>query len=213
MENPNRLVNSRHSAIRVDHMLIAGMIKDRSRVLDIGCNEGELLELLANEKQVDARGLELSMAGVRKAVARGLSVVQGDAEADLAHYPDGAFDYAILSDTLQTMHHPRELLEELLRIGNRVIVSIPNFAHFTARLDLLFHGRMPVTKALPYQWWNTPNIHFCTISDFVTLCDEMNIFIEQGFALDAHGKIMRCNASGMVANLLAQQAVFMLKKL
>ena len=145
----------------------ADFIAAGSRVLDVGCGDGELLELLQRDKDVDGRGVEISQRGVNECVSRGLSVIQGDADSDLVFYPDKGFDFVILSQTLQATRNPRAVLEDLLRIGNRAIVSFPNFGHWSVRLSLLLRGRMPVTKDLPYSWYDTPNIHFCTIRDFV----------------------------------------------
>ena len=141
-------------------------------MLDVGCGDGELLRLLVEERDVDGRGIELSQQGVNDCVAKGLSVIQGDADADLDDYPTDAFDYVILSQTLQATRQPRVVLEHLLRIGRRAIVSVPNFGHWSVRVQLAFLGRMPVTKGLPHSWYDTPNIHFCTIADFIALARE-----------------------------------------
>ncbi|KAI93388.1 methionine biosynthesis protein, partial [Rhodomicrobium udaipurense JA643] len=156
---------------RIDLLLIAGMVEDGARVLDVGCGTGQLLKLLEEKKNVDGRGIELSQSGVNFCVAKGLSVIQGDADHDLVNYPDLAFDYAILSQTLQATTRPKEVLQELLRIARHVIVSFPNFGHWRIRTQILFNGRMPVTWNLPEAWYETPNIHFCTIADFRELCD------------------------------------------
>ncbi len=205
--------NSRN-AIRIDLMLIADMIPPGARVLDVGCGEGVLLEYLGQFKQVDGRGIELSMAGVREAVRRGLSVIQGNADTDLKDYPSDSFDYVVLSQTLQATRSPRVVLEHLLRIGQYAIVSFPNFAYWKHRFHLLIKGRMPVTDSLPYQWWETPNIHFCTVRDFVTLCAEMGIIIEQALALDRKGRVQKLTPLGMgiLTNTLAYQAVYQLKR-
>ena len=200
---------ARRKDIRVDLQLIADMIDPSSRVLDVGCGEGELLEYLATFKGVDGRGIELSTEGVNACVAHGLSVVQGDADTDLAAYPDGAFDYVVLSQTLQAMHNPRWVLEHLLRIGKHAIVSFPNFAHWKVRLDLGLRGRMPVSDLLPHKWYDTPNIHFCTIKDFHNLCDELNIAVERSIALDSDGMARKASA---FSNILGEQAVFLLRK-
>jgi methionine biosynthesis protein MetW len=199
-------------AIRVDLQIIADMIEPGSRVLDVGCGWGTLLDYLVHFKQVDGRGLELSKDGVKACIEAGLSVIQGDAETDLKDYPDDAFDYVVLSQTLQAMHAPRDVLEELLRIGRRAIVSFPNFAHWRLRFYLMVKGRMPVTEALPCQWYDTPNIHFCTIKDFVALCLEMGIVIQRSHALTDAGAARRISGALPIANLLGEQAVFLLRK-
>src|SRR6185369_16138618 len=147
---------------RLDLLLVADMVTHGARVLDVGCGDGELLRLLGENRGVDGRGIELSREGVNECVAKGLAVIQGDADTDLVDYPDDAFDYVILSQTLQATRRPREVLENMLRIGRRAIVSFPNFGHWRIRLQLLLHGAMPVTDNLPDSWYDSPNIHFCT---------------------------------------------------
>ena len=198
--------------IRVDLQLIADMIEPGSRVLDVGCSDGQLLDYLVTEKDISGRGLEISPKGVNQCVSKGLSVVQGDAEEDLGYYPDNAFDYVILSQTLQATHHPDQIVKDLLRLGKRAIVSFPNFGHWRVRKYLLFNGRMPVNETLPYEWYNSPNLHFCTINDFIAMCDDLGITIEKSLALDADGKAHRIRTSLFFANLLGEQAVFLLHK-
>ncbi|WP_246423582.1 methionine biosynthesis protein MetW [Roseospira goensis] len=188
------------------------MVTPGARVLDVGCGDGALLQYLAVTKGVDGRGIELSMAGVRAAVRRGVSVIQGNADTDLADYPGGAFDYAILSQTLQATQRPREVLDHLLRVAAHAIVSFPNFGFWKARWHLVSKGRMPVTPGLPEEWWETPNIHFCTIKDFVALARRMDLVIEKGVALNENGTVNRLSATGPWANLLSAQAVFLLRR-
>lgn len=197
---------------RVDHLLIAEMVERGARVIDIGCGNGELLSLLEMERDVDGRGVELKQSNVNLCVARGLSVIQGDADLDLVHYPDKSFDYAILSQTLQAMRHPRNVLEQLLRIGRHAIVSFPNFGHWRIRLQFLVQGRMPVTPNLPEPWYETQNIHHCTIKDFLALCDEVEAKVERSVALNAYGKRMGINLPLIWHNLIGEQAVFLLRR-
>jgi methionine biosynthesis protein MetW len=198
--------------IRIDLQQIADLVPAKSRVLDAGCGDGTLLAYLSAFKQVDGRGLELSMARVRAAVTQGLSVMQGNLETDLRDYPAGAFDYVILSQTLQATHRPRAVLEDLLRVGRRAIVSFPNFGHWRVRLALLTGGRMPVTTTLAEEWFDSPNIHLCTILDFVDLCRDMGVVIESGFALDGQGRKRDFSALSRRANLFSEQAVFVLTR-
>ena len=204
--------NSNIYATRVDLLLLAEMVKPGSRVLDVGCGDGTLLRLLAETRDVDARGIEIQQSGVNQCVARGLSVVQGDADTDLVNYPDNAFDYAILSQTIQATHRPRDVLEQLLRIGARAIVSFPNFGHWRFRSQIMFAGRMPVTKNLSFAWYDTPNIHFCTIKDFIALCDDLGASVERSVALNAHGQRLGVNIPLFMQNLLGQQAIFLLSR-
>ena len=172
---------------RVDLEVVANLIEPSAKVLDVGCGDGALLEFLQGDKQIDGRGIELSQRGVNECVSRGLSVIQGDADHDLVFYPDNGFDYVILSQTLQATRNPKAVLDDLLRIGRHAIVSFPNFGHWRVRLSLMFKGRMPVTEDLPQSWYDTPNIHFCTIRDFVALCDELGATVESATALDSAG--------------------------
>ncbi|MGE0280688.1 MAG: methionine biosynthesis protein MetW [Rhizobiaceae bacterium] len=197
---------------RIDLEVIADLITPSARVLDVGCGDGELLELLERDKQVDGRGVEISQSGVNECVARGLSVIQGDADTDLVYYPDKGFDFALLSQTLQATRNPRAVVEHLLRIGDRAIVSFPNFGHWRMRLSLLVNGRMPVTKKLPYTWYDTPNIHFCTIRDFVNLCDEIGAKVERAVAIDGNGQKIGFSMPWWFWNFFGEQAVFLLRR-
>lgn len=200
------------SGHRLDFLLVADMVEPGSRVLDIGCGDGALLSLLRDRRDVDGRGIEISREGVNACLAKGLPVIQGDADTDLGDYPDDAFDYVILSQTIQATRQPKAVLEQLLRIGRRAIVSFPNFGHWRVRLDLAFRGRMPVSENLPYAWYDTPNIHFCTIRDFVELCAEVGAQMEKAAALDAGGSPVRVTLPWWVWNMLGEQGVFLLKR-
>lgn len=200
------------TANRLDFLQIADMVEPGSRVLDVGCSDGALLKLLIDKRGVDGRGVELSQRNVNECVANGLSVVQGDADTDLTIYPDGAFDYVILSQTIQATQKPKHVLEQMLRIGKHAIVSIPNFGHWRVRLYLVLRGRMPVTKNLPYAWYDTPNIHFCTIKDFFALCDAVNAKVEAKIAVNAQGRKVNLGNNITFANLFAEQALFLLRR-
>lgn len=201
-----------NTGLRPDLLRIAEMVEPASRVLDIGCGDGALLDYLARHRGVDARGVEISQAGVNACVVRGLSVVQGDADADLAHYPTGAFDYAILSQTLQATHRPREVLSQLLRIGRRAIVSFPNFGYWRVRAQLGIRGRMPETRTLDIPWYATPNIHLCTIRDFMLLCRDLGIDIERWLAIGPHGRQIRHLGTTLrLANFFGDQGLFLLR--
>ncbi|WP_297322500.1 methionine biosynthesis protein MetW [uncultured Bartonella sp.] len=197
---------------RTDFQVIANFIKPGSRVLDVGCGDGSLLYLLQTSRNVDGRGVELSQQGVDQCLLKGLSVIQGDADSDLVYYPDSGFDYVVLSQTLQATRNPKAVLEQLLRIGERAVVSIPNFGYWRARAHLLFLGRMPVTKELPYSWYDTPNIHFCTIDDFIDLVKEVGAKIEEAVVLNRQGQPVKRKLPGGAWNLFGQQAVFLLRR-
>ncbi|KMO12850.1 methionine biosynthesis protein MetW [Methylobacterium platani] len=197
---------------RIDHLVMLNLVEPGSRVLDVGCGDGSLLALLRDRRGVDGRGIELSREGVNACLAHGLPVIQGDADTDLAAYPDDAFDYVILSQTIQATRQPKEVLEHLLRIGRHAIVSFPNFGHWRVRSELLLRGRMPVTDTLPDPWYATPNIHHCTIRDFVGLCRMVGARIERASALDASGHPMRFALPWWVWNLVGTQGVFLLRR-
>lgn len=201
----------RASDIRIDLLQIANLIEDGSSVLDVGCGDGSLLNYLVRQKNVEGRGIELSPEGVNASIAKGLSVIQGNAEKDIIHYPDNCFDVVILSQTLQAMNRPDQMLEHLLRVGKKAIVSFPNFAHWRVRLALFLKGRMPVNKTIDYPWYSTPNIHFCTIRDFVHLCADLDIQIEQSMAINSSGYSMGFD-SMMLANLLATQGLYVITR-
>lgn len=198
--------------LRIDLQLIADMIQPRTRVLDVGCGDGQLLDHLVHVKGVDGRGIELSSNGVHACVSAGLSVIQGDAETDLPDFPDASFDYVVLSQTLQAMREPKATLEQLCRIGRHAIISMPNFAHWRLRWLLLARGRMPVHGLLAYQWYDTPNIHLCTVRDFLALASELDIVVERGLFLDSTGAPRRLGRSPWLANVLGEQAIFLLQR-
>jgi len=200
------------SAAREDFKEIVRLVRPGARVLDVGCGEGTLLEMLARDKNVDGRGIEISPEGVSACLARGLAVVQGDADRDLDDFLPGAFDYVILSQTLQAVLKPRHVLGELLRIGGQAIVTLPNFGHWRARLDLLIHGRMPVTGALPEPWWSTPNIHLCTLRDFTELCEDLNLTIDACAALAAGRPARPANPMSPLETWRAEASLFLLSR-
>ena len=202
--------NLRASDIRIDLLLIANMIPDGVRVLDVGCGDGELLNFLRREKNAEVRGIELSPNGVNKSVAKGLSVIQGNAEKEISHFPDNSFDYVILSQTLQAFYQPENVLNELLRIGKKVIISIPNFGYWRVRTSLLFFGKMPVTKSLPDTWYNTPNLHVCSIKDFYQFCDKKKIKMDRiiGINNEKTSSINRINLE--MKNLLSEVGIFVI---
>ncbi len=202
-QHPNR-------AVRADHLLIAEMVTPGARVLDVGCGDGALLELLIEEKKVDGRGIELIRNNVNACVARGLSVIQGDADQDLSGYPDQAFDYAILSLTIQATRQPRVVLENLLRIGRRAIVSFPNFGHWKIRSSLLLTGRMPRTPNLPETWYESQDSHLCTIKDFSDLVGILDAEVEDAVAFNSRGQRLAIKKSLSLQNLLGEKAVFLL---
>ena len=200
------------NGLRQDLRLIAELIEPHTRVLDVGCADGALLAYLARAKHVDARGIELSREGVHDCVSQGLAVVQGDGDTDLAIYPDGSFDYVILSQTIQAMRQPLLVLENMLRIGRYGIVTFTNYAHWRARWYLMRRGRMPMARCLPEPWYRTANIHPCTLEDFEHLCAELGLRIEQRTCLAADGAPSRLASNRWLDNLLSEQALFLLSR-
>jgi methionine biosynthesis protein MetW len=197
---------SRYVLSRRDYAMIADLVSPGSRILDLGCGEGELLAWLREFKRVDARGVEIDGAKVLKAIARGVSVYQGDLESGLRDYPEGSFDFVILSQTLQEMHRPIGTLQEMLRVGRHVIVSFPNFGHWTVRLSHLFSGRAPKTELFPHDWYDSPNLHFLTVDDFVMLCRKEGWMIEKRICLQGNHEI------NLLPNLFAEVAVFSIRR-
>jgi len=197
---------------RLDFEIIKNVVKDNSRVLDVGCETGELLKFLNKGKKIDGRGLEISQKNVSICLKHGLSVVQGDADKDLVSYPSNSFDFVILSQTLQATHSPEKVLNELVRISKRAIVSFPNFGSWVIRLKLLINGIMPESDLLPYTWYTTPNIHLCTIKDFKKLCNKNSINIEQNFFLNKNRKKITNPIKKLFNNFFSISGLFVLKK-
>ncbi len=206
MKEPMNKIES----IRKDWDLIESMIREKSRILDIGCGEGELIQQLEKNLQAHVHGIEKNQDMALNAIAKGLNITHGDAEKDLSQYANQSFDYVILSQTLQAMIEPKKILTELLRIGSKAIVSFPNFGHWKIRLQLLLLGKMPITTGLPYSWYDTPNIHFFTLKDFENLCSEMNIVIEKSIGLTSKGKQFSINGSLLPTNIITHEAIFLL---
>jgi methionine biosynthesis protein MetW len=191
---------------RSDYAIISEIVEPRTKVLDLGCGDGELLEWLAENKGVDARGVEISGSKVQRAIARGVSVYQGDIDEGLADYPDQVFDYVILSQTLQETRQPQKVLREMLRVGRRVIVAFPNFGHWRVRLSMLMTGQAPKTPLFPYNWYDSPNIHFLTVTDFEELAAKEAIEIERRYFLSGRSRVTAR------PNLRAEVAVYLVKK-
>jgi len=198
--------------MRFEDDVLAGLIDINSRVLDVGCGDGNLLLHLKKNKKVDGRGIEIDQKKVQESVAKGLAVIEGDAEKDLISYPNSSFDFAILNQSLQQFYDPRKVMNELLRIAKKAIITIPNFGYWKVRLQLVLRGTMPVTKNLPYTWYNTPNLHMCTINDFYNLCRLDNITIEKSISVssDKISNIQRGNLE--IKNLLSEIGIFLIKK-
>jgi methionine biosynthesis protein MetW len=190
--------------------IIANLLPPESRVLDVGCGDGTLIEALIKEKNIDARGIELGEGKVKECISKGLSVIEGNAETELSQFPDKAFDFVILSQTLQAFYQPENVLAQLLRIGNKVIISIPNFGYWQIRASLLFFGKMPVTKSLPYTWYNTPNLHMCSIKDFYQFCEKKKIKLDRVIGINGEkiSSIYRINLE--LKNLLSEVGIFLI---
>ena len=190
--------------------IISNILPPNCRVLDVGCGDGTLIKALINEKNIDARGIELGKNNVKECISKGLSVIEGNAETELGQFPDKAFDFVILSQTLQAFYQPENVLEQLLRIGNKVIISIPNFGYWQIRAELLFFGKMPVTKSLPYSWHDTPNLHMCSIKDFYQFCEKKKIKINKVIGINGEktSSIYKINLE--MKNLLSEVGIFLI---
>jgi len=198
--------------MKEEFKVISKLIDEKSRVLDVGCGDGILMEYLSKNKVVDVRGLEISKEKVKKCLSKGLAVVEGNAEYDLKQFPDLSFDCVILSQTLQAFMSPENVIKDLLRVGKKVIVTIPNFGHWKIRVDLLFKGEMPITKNLPYEWYNTPNLHMCTIQDFYNFCNNKGINIFKTISLNGQ-KTSKITPSNLkYKNLISELGIFLLEK-
>ena len=197
---------------KINQNLISSLINNNDKVLDIGCGNGDLLYYLEKTKNIQGQGIEISHLGVKESVTKGLSVIQGDADEDLISFTDNTFDVVILSDTLQATHKPKEVLKQMLRIGKKCIICIPNFGYWKYRLQILFYGIMPVTKTLSEPWYSTPNIHLCTIKDFINLCNSLNIEINKAYRNTQNNikKIQKPNS--YLNNLLSTEGIFILTK-
>ena len=198
--------------MKSEYKIIADIITENTRVLDVGCDDGSLMEFLKKEKNVDIRGIEISKDKVQTCVSKGLTVIEGDAEFDLKQFPDKSFDYVVLGQTLQAFINPEIVIKELLRVGNKAIVTIPNFGHWKVRLNLLFQGTMPVTKTLPNEWYNTPNIHMCTIKDFFKFSKTINFKIFKSLALMNKNVSTINNTNLPFKNLFCELGIFLIEK-
>ena len=198
--------------MKPEYKIITNIISENTRVLDVGCDDGSLMEILKKNKNVDIRGIEISKKKVQTCISKGLTVIEGDAEFDLKQFPDNSFDYVVLGQTLQAFINPEIVIKELLRVGNKAIVTIPNFGHWKVRLNLLVQGTMPVTKTLPNQWYNTPNIHMCTIKDFFKFSKIMNFKVFKSFALMNKNVSSINNSNLFFKNLFCELGIFLIEK-
>ena len=198
--------------MKKEFQIISELIEENKRVLDVGCGDGILMKHLKDNKNVDTRGLEISKENVQICISKGLSVIEGNAEKDLVQFPDLSFDYVILSQTLQAFYNPEKVIDDLLRVANKAIVTIPNFGNWKVRLHLIFKGTMPVTKHLPNEWYNTPNLHMCTIKDFVNFCEKKNINLFKSIALHEEKVSMITSNNLNLKNLFAELGIFLIEK-
>jgi len=198
--------------MKKEFQIISGIIEENTRVLDVGCGDGTLMKFLKNEKNVDTRGLEISKNNIQNCISKGLSVIEGNAEKDLYQFPNSSFDYVILSQTLQAFYNPEKVIDELLRVSNKAIITIPNFGFWKVRLHLLLKGTMPVTKALPNRWFDTPNIHMCSIKDFFDFCSEKKIKLSESISLNGE-KTSKINIGNInIKNFTSELGIFLIKK-
>ena len=198
--------------MKLEYKIIADIITENTRVLDVGCDDGSLMEFLKKNKNLNIRGIEISKEKVQTCISKGLTVIEGDAEFDLKQFPDKSFDYVVLGQTLQAFINPEIVIKELLRVGNKAIVTIPNFGHWKVRLNLLFQGTMPVTKTLPNEWYNTPNIHMCTIKDFFKFSETINFKIFKSIAL-MNRNVSTINKSNLsIKNLFCELGIFLIEE-
>jgi len=198
--------------MKKEFKIISELIENNTRVLDVGCGDGTLMKYLKDEKNVDTRGLEISKNNVQNCISKGLSVIEGNAEKDLHQFPNLSFDYVVLSQTLQAFYNPEKVIDDLLRVANKAIVTIPNFGHWKVRIHLLLKGTMPVTKTLPNEWYDTPNLHMCTIKDFFNFCSKKKIELYKSIALNGE-KTSPINSGNInIRNLSSELGIFLIKK-
>jgi methionine biosynthesis protein MetW len=198
--------------MKLEFKIITDLIEKNTRVLDVGCGDGTLMDFLKNNKKIDVRGIEISKNNVQKCVEKGLTVIEGDAEKDLIQFPDRSFDFVILSQTLQAFLNPEIVINELLRVGKKAIVTIPNFGFWKVRLQLLIKGTMPITKTLPDEWHNTPNLHMCSIKDFFNFCNNRKIKLDKSLALHNEKTSSISNINLNIKNLSAELGIFLIEK-
>ena len=198
--------------MKKEFKIIADLIENNTRVLDVGCGDGTLMKYLKDEKNIDTRGLEILKNNVQNCISKGLSVIEGDAEKDLHQFPNLSFDYVVLSQTLQAFYHPEKVIDDLLKVANKAIVTIPNFGYWKVRLHLLIKGTMPITKTLPNEWYNTPNLHMCTIKDFFNFCSKKNIELYKSIALKDEKTSTINKANINIKNLYSELGIFLIKK-
>ena len=198
--------------MKKEFIIISELIENDTRVLDVGCGDGTLMKYLKDEKNVDTRGLEISKNNVQNCTGKGLSVIEGNAEKDLHQFPNLSFDYVILSQTLQAFYNPEKVIDDLLKVANKAIVTIPNFGYWKVRMHLLFKGTMPITKTLPNEWYNTPNLHMCTIKDFFNFCSNKNIELYKSIALSSEKTSTINKKNLIIKNLYSELGIFLIKK-